>query len=373
MGPGWRPPPARCAPEANFNLGPGLAVGCAPHHMPHDLTAAPATDPLGLYRYRDGLYAVDLVTAALGLDFFTWLADRPSSLPEVCQHFGFAERPVDVMLTLFAANGWVENRAGVFHATATAREHLCGGSPWDLKPYYASLHERPIARDYLQVLKSDKPAGWSGDKAAFDWHKAMEQEDFARKFTAAMDCRGLYLAQALAAQLDLSGHRLLLDIGAGSGVYACGLAARHPHLRAIAFDQAPVDRIASKLIAERGCADRVSVATGNMFAGLPTGCDVHLFSNVLHDWGVPEVRQLLAVSHAALAPGGLLVIHDAFINADKTGPLHAAEYSALLMHSTQGKCYSTAEYAELLREAGFEPGAYRETVIARGFMTARRA
>jgi len=337
-----------------------------------DLTAAPATDPLNIYRYRDGLYAVDLVTAALSVDFFSTLAAQPGSIADICARFGFTERPVDVMLTLFATQGWVRAEDGVFHVSATAREHLCADSEWFLGPYYASLHDRPIARDFLEVLRTDKPAGWSGDKATSDWHRAMEQEDFARKFTAAMDCRGRYLAQALALKLDLAGRSRLLDIGAGSGIYASAITARHPHLHGIAFDQAPVDRIAAKLIAERGCAQRVSVQTGNMFEGLPEGCDVHLWSNVLHDWGVAEVRELLALSHAALPPGGLLIIHDAFINADKTGPLHVAEYSCLLMHSTQGKCYSTSEYAALLTEVGFKPGPYAETVVARGFMTAVR-
>ena len=68
----------------------------------------------------------------------------------------------------------------------------------------------------------------------------------------------------------------------------------------------------------------------------------------------------------------MLVIHDAFINADKAGPLPVAEYSALLMHSTQGKCYSVGEYANLLSEAGFEPGAYVDTAADRGFMVAVR-
>ena len=340
--------------------------------MMHDLTSAPATDPLNIYRYRDCLYAADLITAALSLDFFTWLSANPSTLDGICAHFGFTERPTDTMMTLFASNGWVKNTDGVFQATELTREFLCAGPPWDVRPYFASLHDRPIARDFLEVLKTDKPAGWSGDKAAFDWHKAMEQEDFARKFTAAMDCRGLYLSQALAKKLDLSGRSRLLDIGAGSGIYACAITAQHTHLKAIAFDQAPVDRIAGKLIAERGCAERVSVETGNMFDGLPSGCDVHLYSNVLHDWGVPEVKKLLAASHAALPAGGMLIIHDAIINADKTGPLHVAEYSCLLMHSTQGKCYSASEYATLLDEANFIPGEYHDTAVARGFMTAIR-
>ena len=38
------------------------------------LPARPTTDPVSLYRWRDGLYAADMLTAGLvGLDLFTWL------------------------------------------------------------------------------------------------------------------------------------------------------------------------------------------------------------------------------------------------------------------------------------------------------------
>src|ERR1051325_8058875 len=46
-----------------------------------DLLQLPSTDPTSIYRYRDGLYAVDLLTAAIShLDFFTWLNQHPSDL-----------------------------------------------------------------------------------------------------------------------------------------------------------------------------------------------------------------------------------------------------------------------------------------------------
>ena len=45
-------------------------------------------------------------------------------------------------------------------------------------------------------------------------------------------------------------------------------------------------------------------------------------------------------------------------------------YSALLMHSTQGKCYSTAEYETLTGEAGFGEFRYEPTAVDRGVMTA---
>lgn len=131
-------------------------------------------------------------------------------------------------------------------------------------------------------------------------------------------------------------------------------------------------KIVLKEIARHGLADRIGVASGDMFAMAWPAADVVLLSNVLHDWDLPEVRLLLAKAAEALSAGGLLVIHDAFIHDDKSGPVAVAEYSALLMNITQGKCYSAAEYGAELAAAGFEPGDYQDTVGNRGFMTALR-
>jgi 3-hydroxy-5-methyl-1-naphthoate 3-O-methyltransferase len=334
----------------------------------------PETDPTSIYRYRDGLYAADLLTAALShLDFFTWLNEQPSNLQTICGLLKIQERPTDVMLTLFTAMGLLEPKGGVFHVTALAREHLVKSSLWNIEPYFASLKERPVCRDMVTVLRTGKPANWGSLKNEQEWAKAMEQEAFARSFTAAMDCRGVYLAPALAERLDLRGHQHVLDIAGGSGVYACALVARHPHLRATILERPPVDRISSQSVAARGFADRISVFTGNMFADpFPSDCDVHLFSNVLHDWDFPLVRNLLEKSFVGLPTGGLIIIHDAHINAEKTGPLPVAAYSALLMNITEGKCYSVKEMEDLLTEAGFREVKYQPTVVDRSFMIARK-
>ena len=339
-----------------------------------DLRTVPHTDPVDIYRVRDGIYAADMLLAAIvHLDLFSWLEKNPATRADVCRAFDTAARPADVMLTLFAAMGLVEERQDVFHLTPLAAEHLVKTSPWFLGPYYESLKNRPVALDLLAVLRTGKPANWGSQKDGKDWHLAMETEEFAAQFTAAMDSRGVYLAQAVANAIDLSQRRHLLDIAGGSGVYACSLVTHHPHLSATVFEKPPVDRIAARAIASRGCAATVAVAAGDMLDGpLPGHADVHLYSNVLHDWDEPVVRQLIAKSFAALPPGGLIVIHDAFLNAAKDGPLHVAEYSVLLMHSSEGRCYSTREMEHYLLDAGFRDAGYRDTAAARGIMTATK-
>jgi predicted O-methyltransferase YrrM len=269
--------------------------------------------------------------------------------------------------------GYIENSGGKFALTKLGREHLVKDSPWFIGPYYASLKDRPVCKDFLEVLRTDKPANWGSFKSEKDWARAMEEPAFADSFTAAMDCRGVYLSQAAAKKLDLSRYQKLLDIAGGSGIYACSLAAHHPHLRAAVYEKAPVHKVAAQAIAGRGWAEKVEVIEGDMFAhDLPAGFDLHLFSNVLHDWDDRTVRALLRKSFAALSPGGMLIIHDVIINADKTGPLPNAAYSALLMHATEGKCYSIAEYQTGLSEAGFGDFDFQETAADRSILTARK-
>ncbi|MBX7123954.1 MAG: hypothetical protein K1X42_17645 [Opitutaceae bacterium] len=340
-----------------------------------DFTQPPLTDPIEVYRYRDGLYASDLVTAALTeFDLFTWLSEYPSDLPTLCGELGIVERPADVMLTLFTANGWLTRSSeGFYETTATAREHLVRTSPWFLGPYYASLKDRPVVRDFVNVLRTGKPANWGSFSHEKEWSQAMLTEAFATRFTAAMDCRGRYLGLGLARAVDTTGLTRLLDIAGGSGIYACILAAHHPQLSATVFERQPVDQIARTMIAKRGYADRVAVTAGDMFSDpLPGGHDLHLFSNVLHDWDFDKVRALLLNSFQALQPGGMLMIHDAHINAAKTGPLPVAEYSAMLMSVTEGKCYSVGEMETLLRDVGFQDMQFKETVADRSVLTARK-
>lgn len=342
--------------------------------FPDPLLNDPATDPVTLYRPRDGISAVDLLAGALAhLDLFTWLDDHPSTLGAICAHFGLHVRPADVMMTLFSAMGLVTQAGGCFHLTLRAREHLTASSPWNIAPYYVSMKDRTPTLDMLKVLRTGKPANWgSYDPQA--WAQAMEREDFAQQFTAAMDCRGVLLGPALAKQVDLSQHTALLDVAGGSGIYACALKARHPHLKAAVFEKAPVDRVCRASIEKRGYGDKVEVIAGDMINGQwPTGFDVHLISNVLHDWDEPLVRDLLSRSHAALPSGGLLLVHDAHLNAEKTGPLHVAEYSALLMNITEGKCYSIGEMRSYLHDAGFEWVDHKPTAVARSVIVARRS
>lgn len=332
-------------------------------------------DPTLLYRLRDGVYAPDLLIVAVAeLDLFTWLAGHgPASTATVAAGLGLADRPADVMLTYLTALGLLERAGDEITATALARDHLTAGSPYDLRPYYASLRERPGCGELLAVLRSGQPAAWASAQAGADWAgRLVADPGFAWQLTAAMDARARFLGPPLAEALRELPVRRVLDIGGGSGAYACAIADRLPVTGAV-LERPPVETAARTLLAERGYADRIGVISADMFAvPLPAGFDLHLFSHVLHDWGEEQVRSLLAASYAALPPGGFLADHDVHLNEAKTGPLAAAEYSVLLMHSTPGKCWSSGELERMLLDTGFASVTSRQVTADRSVLIARK-
>jgi len=70
-----------------------------------DLLAVPSTDPVDIYRVRDGIYAADmLLTAIVHLDLFSRLAEEPATVEEICRSLHTTARPTDDVLDLGEAS-----------------------------------------------------------------------------------------------------------------------------------------------------------------------------------------------------------------------------------------------------------------------------
>jgi len=332
------------------------------------MTAPP--DPTALLRLREGVYLGDLVIAAIAeLDLFTKLGDEPRSPAEIAALLGLDVRAAAVMCGALETLELLERDGGRLTASATARAHLVAGAPGDLRPYFASLRERPAVRELADVLRTGRPAAWASAAAGDDWAGRLDDVGFAEEFTAAMDARARVLAPALAQALADVPARRVLDIAGGSGAYGCALLDGRAELEVAVLERPPVDETARTILRRRGYGS-VDVVTGDMFEVLPAGYDLHLYSHVLHDWDVTAVEALLRSSFAALPSGGRVVDYDAHLDSPREPAV--AAYSVLLMHATEGRCYGVEEISGLMRAAGFVDIDVRRTVGDRSAICGRR-
>ncbi|MDH3393679.1 MAG: methyltransferase, partial [Desulfobulbaceae bacterium] len=81
--------------------------------------------------------------------------------------------------------------------------------------------------------------------------------------------------------------------------------------------------------------------------------DVVWLSQVLHAYGPDECRRIIAKAVESLAAGGLIMVHEFFLNDTKDGPLFPALFSLnMLINNPDGRAYSEKEIAAMLAENG---------------------
>jgi SAM-dependent methyltransferase len=349
--------------------------------MPLNALELPPSDPAPLFEHFRGAYATEMLAAGVAhFDVFGTVAREALGFDALRKRLKLARRPANVLLTGLRSMGLLAlDGAQRFVLTPQARAFLAPEAAFSVGGYVSLMAESPGVLEFVERLRSGRPAGAEKDEAgaAFIYKEgvesAMERESSARALTLALAGRAKNCAPALAHGVDLSAARVLLDIGGGTGIYSIAALQKNPQLRAIVWDRPEVLKIAGEFAAAYGVAERIELRAGDMFGNpVPADADTILLSNVLHDWDEPDCANLVRRCAAALPPGGRLLIHDVLLDDDLGGPLPIALYSAALFCLTEGRAYSAAEYNAWLRAAGLTPGPRIPTRVHCSVLTATK-
>jgi hypothetical protein len=313
----------------------------------------PRTDTRLLDDITFGLAGYWAVLVAHDLKLFPLLAANPYTLQEICARLQLARRPAEALLTVCVSLGLLQVQDDRYSLTSLAEDHLLESSP----TYFGGVLDLWITNASVfsfasvkRALLTDAPHPY-GDGEMFQSHAA--QADLARAFTRAMHSNSLGPALVWPDTLDLSGHRLMLDVGGGSGAHCIGATRRWPHLHGIVFDMAPVCEVAQEYITRDGLQSRVTTQVGDMWQDPFPAADLHFYGQIYHDWPPEKCRFLTRKSFESLQPGGRIVLHEKLLNDHKTGPFAIAAFSIAMLLWTEGEQYSGQELSAMLAEAGF--------------------
>jgi hypothetical protein len=317
------------------------------------LRRRPRTDTRLLDDITFGLSGYWAVLVAHDLKLFPLLGANPCTLPEVCNRLQLARRPADALLTVCVSLGLLQVQAGRYGLTPLAEDHLLESSP----TYFGGILDWAITNASLfsfasvkRALLTDAPQPY-GEGEMFHSHAV--QADLARAFTRAMHSNSLGPALVWPDTLDLSGHKLMLDVGGGSGAHCIGATRRWPHLHGIVLDMAPVCEVAQECIARDGLQSRIQTQVGDMWQDPFPAADLHFYGQIYHDWPLEKCQFLTRKSFASLAPGGRIILHEKLLNDEKTGPFAMAAFSIAMLLLTEGEQYSGRELSTMLAEVGF--------------------
>jgi O-methyltransferase domain/Dimerisation domain len=190
------------------------------------------------------------------------------------------------------------------------------------------------------------------------WAWLAAHPDEEAVFNAAMARRGALQVAAIRAARDLSGARLVVDVGGGQGAMLAGLLAHEPSLHGIVADRPEVAAAATEALAAAGLGERASGEPADFFVTVPSGGDVYVLSNVLHDWDDAEAVSILRSVHAAMGPEAHLLVVENVLDApgrtsSQQRDVHLVDLHMLVMFGARER--TKTEYDTLLVTAGFAP------------------
>jgi len=224
-----------------------------------------------------------------------------------------------------------------------------------------------------QLTESVRKGGCANDRGTLSPEDPI-WVDFARGMAPLMFPASQAIAQMLKPVLSGKQDPKVLDIAAGHGTFGIAVAQGSPTAQIYAVDWANVLQVATENAQKAGVAARHHLIPGSAFdVDFGAGYEAALLTNLMHHFDPPTNEALLRRVHAALAPGGRVVILEFVPNPDRVSPPMPALFSITMLTSTpHGDAFTFAELSSMCHNSGFTdvqitplPGMPQALVTAR--------
>ena len=283
--------------------------------------------------------------AGVRLDIFTQIGDDHVSGDEIAKKLGGDPDGVNRLLNALTAMGLLIKEQGRYANTPESKSLLVKDSPKYIGHIITHHHILVSAWSQLpQAVKSGEPVR---QRSSFS-----EDED-RESFLMGMFNLAMNIAPDVTALIDLRGRRHLIDLGGGPGTYAIHFCLANPDLRATVYDLPTTRPFALQTIERFDLADRIDFMAGNYIEDEIKGSyDVAWLSHILHGEGPEDCEMIIRKTVSVVEPGGLILVHDFFLNDNLDGPLFPTLFSLnMLINTPQGQSYSEAQITSMLATA----------------------
>jgi len=307
-------------------------------------------DAVRLHRLMTGYLASKALFSAMELGVFDALDKGACSAEDLGEQIGLAARPARTLLLAMLGEALVGKDGGHYHNEPIASTFLVSTSP----QYMGALatHQATHFGKLVQLtesLRDDKPV-----RAGNNYSGAFgDDKSWARRWAEITRESSLLMAENLAAQARLDGHRHLVDLGCASCAYSIALARANPELRITAVDQPAVAEVAAEFVEAEGLSGQIEVRGANIFTDTFSDCDVALLSHVIQGFERERSQQLINHIYSWLPAGAELLLHTHLPERAQT-PFPFLFGLILQINNTQGgEAHDEELTCQWLHEAGF--------------------
>ena len=164
------------------------------------------------------------------------------------------------------------------------------------------------------------------------------------------------VARAATAHYDFSRFRTILDIGGGNGTFLAEILRRATSSAGILFDAPAGLAQAKETLLRADVASRCTIMPGDFFKSVPSGADLMILKNVIHNWNDEQATALLSRCRAAASSQSRLLLIERAMPERMTASAvnqRGADLDIRMLAVTGGIERTEDEYRALLAASGF--------------------
>jgi SAM-dependent methyltransferase len=284
--------------------------------------------------------------AGVKLKLFTTIGREARSPEQIAKMIQADTRAVTMLLNALVAMGLLRKEGPHFGNTDESRLFLDETST--TYQGHIILHHHQLMPSWAALDEAVRTGRPVRTRSSFDDPEAR------RHFLMGMFNLAMGLAPRVVAAVDLTNRQRLLDLGGGPGTYAIHFCQSQPALQAVVFDLPGTQPFAEETIERFGLSDRIEFAPGDYLTSpLPGHFDVIWLSHILHAENQENCRCIIRKAFDALEAGGIMIVHEFFLQATMDGPLFPALFALnMLLGTDGGQAYSHLQVEAMLKEAG---------------------
>ena len=312
---------------------------------------------------------------AVSLGVFDRLAVQPSAVAELAISLDCNADALARLLDGCVGLGLLARDGVQYTNTPISSRYLISSSPDTLAGYivYSDQSLYPLWA-HLEEAVREGTNRWEqtfGSRDSLFAHFFRSKES-SRGFLGGMHGFGRISSHRVVQTFDLSSFRRLVDLGGATGHLCIAACSVHREMMATVFDLPQVEPYAQERIEEASLTSRIKFVPGDFFIDDLPPADLYSLGRILHDWGEDKIERLLRKIYAALPSGGGLLISEALLNEDRSGPVFALMQNLNMLVCTDGKERTCSDYRALLESAGFRAIQCRRTGTVLDAVLARK-
>ncbi len=329
----------------------------------------PLTRPFARRRTRAvfdlvaGFVYSQVLSACVKLDLFRKLSQGPMTLTQLALHCQMSNEATDRLLAAAISLRLIESRGTDERGQARYGLGVLGAPLVENEGVLAMIRHHDTLysdlADPVAWLRGQGPAPalsgcypYTADDAPA--HAGDLAPDHVGNYSQLMAASQPLVAAEILDAYSFDRHHRLLDVGGGEGRFLCSVGARAPHLQLTLFDLPAVAERAKSRFATAGLAQRAQAIGGNFLSDpLPTGFDIVSLVRVIHDHDEQRALTILRAIHAALPPGGTLLLAEPMAGTPGAEAMGDAYFGFYLLAMGRGRARTAAQLSALLTQAGF--------------------